>query len=287
VIIFGLFQLTKKDILLFYYIGGTACILALWPDIWFSPRFMSPVIPLLLLLFAMGLVKAVTLAGRLVKLKKTGFLYPSTLLVVLCCMYPNTGKAIRDAEKAAVFRDYTASNTSPQLAEYLDAIHWVKENLPDTARVSTRKPELFYMYSGGRKSISFPYYGTPEEIIDFLTDKKIQYVIIDRWFRHAYATVIPAVQKYQGKFRIAHQITGKDKDAAPTYVLEFNPRWGYTGETKDGQPHGQGVLVLQDGRVYTGAFVNGASDGYGVMTDANGNLIAKGIWRNNRLIRPE
>jgi hypothetical protein len=287
VIILGLFQLKEKDILLFFYIGGTAGILAFWPDIWFSPRFMSPVIPLLLLLFAMGLVKAVMFAGRVVKLKKTGFLYPVTVLVALCFLYPNTGKAIRDAKKAAVFRSYSTSNTSPQLVEYLDAIYWVRDNLPDTARVATRKPELFHIYSGGRKSISFPYYGTPEEIIDFLTDKAIQYVIIDRWFRHAYATVIPAVQKYQGKFRIVHQIGGTEKDTPPTYVLEFNPRWGYTGETRDGHPHGQGVLVLQDGRVYTGAFVNGASDGYGVMTDANGLIIAKGIWKNNSLIRPQ
>jgi 4-amino-4-deoxy-L-arabinose transferase-like glycosyltransferase len=287
VIIFGLFQLKKKDVLLFYYVGGTAGILLFWPDIWFSPRFMSPVIPLLLLLFAIGLVKIVTLAGRRVRLKQTGFLYPVVLLVALFCMYPNSSKAIRDAKMAAVFRDYTPANTSPQFAEYLDAIRWVRDNLPDTVRVATRKPEIFYAYSGGRKSISFPYYGTPEEIIDFLTNKNIRYVIIDRWFRHANITVIPAVQKYQDKFRIVHQITGTDKDAAPTYVLEFNSRLGYTGETKDGQPHGQGTLALQDGRTYTGAFVNGVCEGYGVMTDAYGNILAKGIWRNNVLIRPE
>ncbi|MDR0728943.1 MAG: phospholipid carrier-dependent glycosyltransferase [Prevotellaceae bacterium] len=287
VIIFGLFQLKRKDVLLFYYVGGTAGILLFWPDIWFSPRFMSPVIPLLLLLFAIGLVKIVTLAGRLVRLKQTGFLYPAALLVLLFCLYPNSSKAIRNAKRAAVFRDYTSANATPQLVEYLDAIRWVKDNIPDTVRVSTRKPEIFYIYTGGRKSRSFPYYGTPEEIIDFLTNNNIRYVIIDRWFRHAYATVIPAVQKYQGKFRIAHQITGTDKDAAPTYVLEFNSRWGYTGETKDGQPHGQGALVLQDGRTYTGAFVNGVCEGYGMMTDANGNIIAKGIWENNSLIRPE
>jgi len=141
-------------------------------------------------------------------------------------LYPSYAKAIRDASKVAALRGYTDANAALPFVEYLEAMQWVKNNLPDTARISTRKPELFYIFTGGRKSISFPYYGTPEEILDFFTKNDIRYIIIDRWFRHAYATVIPTAQKYQEKFRIVHQITSKEKNAAPTYVLEFDANRG-------------------------------------------------------------
>jgi hypothetical protein len=285
VIIFGMFQLKSDNLLLLYYTGGMAAILLFWPDIWFSPRFMSSLIPLLLLFVAMGLIKIAVMAGSQAKIKNISRIKIVALLALLLCLYPNYTKAIAEAKTTASFKDYTPANSSPPLTEYLDAIRWVKDNLPAAARVSTRKPELFYVYSGGRKSTSFPTYAPPEKVLDYLTANKIEYVIIDRWFRHAYATVMPAVQTSQDKFKIVYKIGGAKEKEPPTYVLQFNPRWGYTGDMKDGQRHGQGVLVLQDGRTYTGSFVNGATEGYGVMTDANGNVIAKGIWKDNNFVQ--
>ena len=223
VIIAGLFSLSKNDGLLFFYVGGTAIILLLWPDIWYSTRFMLPIVPLLMLLFAMGTVKITTFTSRRLKIKNPAILSATAAVIILYVLYPNYNNAIQTAGKAAKFKEYTAANTTPPLVEYIDAMRWVKNNLPDTARISTRKPELFYIYSGGRKSSSFPYYGTPEEVMDYLSQNKIQYVIIDHWFRHAYTTVVPAVQKYQDKFRVAVQIGGKTKDVPPTYVLEYLP----------------------------------------------------------------
>jgi hypothetical protein len=34
---------------------------------------------------------------------------------------------------------------------------------------------------------------------------------------------MPAIQQNLAKFPVAHQIKGKDKDANPTYVLQFKP----------------------------------------------------------------
>lgn len=285
-IVLGMFQLKKNDLLLLFYIGGSIPILMLWPDIWFGPRFMLSLIPLLLFFFAGGLLKACEWALDVLKIKykKISLL---SLPILLLCLYPNYSLAIENAHQLAKFRDYTTANATPPLAEYLDAIRWFKTNVQDTGRVSTRKPELFYIYSGGRKSASFPYYATPEGIIDYFTDNHIRYVFIDRWFRHAYVTVMPAVQKYPDKFRIIHQIGGTEPNTPPTYVLEFNPAWGYRGDMSDGKRNGQGVYVMQDGRTYTGAFANDMCNGYGVMTDAQGNMLAKGIWKDNTLIKPE
>lgn len=217
----GALLLKKKDILLFFYTGGTAVILLFWPDIWFSPRFMAPIIPLLLFLMVMGLVKAAALLLALLRVKARGAAVALAVAVSGVFLYPNASLALSSAAAAAKSKSYTAANSAPALAEYLDAIRWVKENTPKDAFVCTRKPEIFYLYSGGRKSTSFPNYATPEEIVEHLTSTKVRYVIIDWWFRHAYVTIIPAAQKYPDRFRVLWQTPSPEKDAPLTYVLEF------------------------------------------------------------------
>jgi hypothetical protein len=219
----GLLQLKKNDLILFFYAGGMAVILLFWPDIWISPRFMLPLIPILLLLTVMGLAKAGKLLLAMLKIKTGGSSIPVAMAIVAVGLlaYPNGSLALSNAASMAKAKSYNAANSAPVLVEYLDAIRWVKGNIPKNAFVCTRKPEIFYLYSGGRKSISFPNYATPEEIMAYLTDHKISYVIIDKWFRHAYVTLIPAAQKYPRQFRVVWQTPAPKKDTAPTYVLEF------------------------------------------------------------------
>lgn len=217
----GALQLKKNDLLIFFYAGGTAAILLFWPDIWFSPRFMAPVIPILLLLMVMGLVKASALLLARLNVKARGAAVTVAVAVVCLFFYPNCSLALNSAAAAVKFKSYTTANSAPVLVEYLDAIRWVKNNTPKDAFVCTRKPEIFYLYSGGRKSTSFPNYATPEEIVAHLTSSKIRYVIIDRWFRHAYATIIPAAQKYPDRFRVIWQTPAQGEGEPPTYVLEF------------------------------------------------------------------
>jgi 4-amino-4-deoxy-L-arabinose transferase-like glycosyltransferase len=217
----GLLQLKKNDLLLFFYVGGTAVVLLFWPDIWFSPRFMIPIIPILLLLMLTGLVKAGELLLALLKIKARGVATVAALAVVCLFVYPNGTLALSRAATESKHKSYNATNAAPMLVEFLDAIRWVRDSTPKDALVCTRKPEIFYLYSGGRKSSSFPNYATPEEIVTFLADRKISYVIIDRWFRHAYVTIIPAAQKYPDRFRIVWQTPNPEKDAPLTYVLEF------------------------------------------------------------------
>jgi hypothetical protein len=218
----GSLQLRRNSLILFFYMGGTAVILLFWPDIWMSTRFMSPLIPILLLLMVTGLAKAGRLLLALFKIKKGGGISVAIAIVTVSVfVYPNGSLALSNAADMAKTKSYNATNSTPALVEYLDAIYWVRDNTPGNAFVCTRKPEIFYLYSGGRKSISFPNYATPEEIMSYLTDREIDYIIIDRWFRHAHVTLIPAAQKYPNRFRVIWQTPKPEKDAALTYVLEF------------------------------------------------------------------
>ena len=54
--------------------------------------------------------------------------------------------------------------------------------------------------------------------------------------------------------------------------------WRYTGEIKNGLPHGQGTFTLPDGRKYVGQFKDGRINGQGTFTYFNTKYV--GSWYN-------
>jgi hypothetical protein len=70
----------------------------------------------------------------------------------------------------------------------------------------------------------------------------------------------------------------------PTYVLEFNDKWGYHGEYVNGQKTGDGYEIYQDGRKYVGQFSNNMPNGYGTLYSSDNKIISKGKWQNGVLI---
>ena len=58
----------------------------------------------------------------------------------------------------------------------------------------------------------------------------------------------------------------------------------YDGMWKDGEYHGDGFLLNQDGSSHTGKFKDGVPHGYGEEVAVNG-TITKGYW--TRGLRPE
>ncbi|GHT14997.1 hypothetical protein AGMMS4956_14040 [Bacteroidia bacterium] len=298
-LLFGAYKLPKGSLLIFLYVGITLAVLIAWVEQYGGHRYMTPIMHFLIFLFIYGCYSFVKLLlDKIIKTKTKAEIYSKYGAIVVCIVFvvtmqPAYAASIKATELQAKTKTYTAANSSPNFVEFLDAIKWIKDNTPDTARVACRKSELFYIFSGGRRSGGIPIVMvgqpniSPEEVIERFEKEKIDYVIIDRWYRHAYFTVIPAVQKYSEKFNVVHQIGGKDEQNPPTYVIQFNPRWGYTGDMRDGKRHGQGTLLLQNGNTYTGSFANNVANGRGTLTDAQGNILARGIWSNDRLEVPE
>ena len=65
--------------------------------------------------------------------------------------------------------------------------------------------------------------------------------------------------------------------------MRYGRRGKYTGQTKNGVPHGTGKLIRASGSVYEGNFVDGNRHGYGTMTYADGR-VEQGRWENNKFI---
>ena len=65
----------------------------------------------------------------------------------------------------------------------------------------------------------------------------------------------------------------------------------YSGEFRDAKFHGQGTFTHKSGMKEVGEWANGKLNGYAIKYDANGNILAEGIWKDDEFLyaqkRPE
>lgn len=315
VLLFGSFYGSGSLLMLFYVIL-TVGVLIFYPEWYGGVRYIVPIAPALIFLLLNGFCAMLALIMNIIKRAKgrskmdagTASLPLSSLHSPLSTPKPTPATVILQAllvliltfgwltprytEAQSFYRQLTGIKswtitTDTKMVNYLKACEWCASNLPDTTRMSCRKSEIYYMYSKFHKSKEFPRYGEPDVIYNWFCKNKITHVILDDWFIHAYRTVYPCIQKYPDKFKVVQKIGEGDsvQKTNPTYIMEFNDEWGYTGDLVDGKRHGEGVWHIQDGRTYTGHFENGLPNGYGELKTTDGHVVA-GIWENGNLIKP-
>ena len=279
---------SQNGLILFFYVGFTLFVLLGWQEQYGGYRYMLPIIPFLIFLFFNGIANIVTFACKFIKKPKPLILQIVVIFICAFFMYPNYIEAQNELRLTAKVKRWEQMR-DPRMTNYLSACKFCKDYLPDTIRVITRKPEVFYMYSGYKKSTNFPWYAEPDSIMSLLKKQRATHVIIDDWFRHAYVTLFPAVLANLEKFKVLTEI-GKVDNATgqnPTYVLEFNSEWGYHGERVNGKKTGEGYELFQDGRKYVGHYENDSFNGYGIFYDKDGNVLQKGYWQNGVLVKAE
>lgn len=286
VIIAGCLYLKTGRLLMLFYLALTVGVLILYPEQFGGTRYLIPLIPFFIFLFLNGLIAIVGGGYKLLKLSHPPFLAQGVLLVIVTfgLMVPKYTEAQSDFRKTARVKSWL-STADVNAVNFLSAAKFCGDSLPENARIINRKPELFYMFSNYHPSNGFPYYADPDTIYQMLCRDSIDYMIIDSWFRHAYVTLYPCVQKYPEKFKQVKKIGEVDtvRKINPTFIFQFNDEWGYHGEMKDGKREGEGVLKMQDGRSYKGTFSNNLPNGHGTLYDTNGVAVVSGLWRDGIL----
>ena len=288
VLIAGCLYLSTGSLLMLFYVGLTVGVLILYPEWYSGVRYIVPIIPILIFLFLNGLSSIVWGLYKILKVKVSPLL-PQALLVLLVTFigmvpkYTEAQKFYRDNARMASWfsiKDINAKN-------YLEASRYLGDSLPADARAICRKPEITYMFSNYRATNGFPHYADPDTIYNMLRRDSINYLIVDNWFRHAYVTLFPCIQKYPEKFKMVKQfgIVDTVHKINPTYIFYFNDDWGYTGDMKDGVREGKGVLKMQDGRIYEGEFQHNLPNGMGTLYDPNGRKQISGIWKDGAIAR--
>ncbi|MDR0926846.1 MAG: phospholipid carrier-dependent glycosyltransferase [Ignavibacteria bacterium] len=239
IVLLGFFTLCRKSqlyYLIFFFIAGTICVNMLFSDRWIHNdfhRYTFGMHPFIILLFIAGLMKTISFIVAKLKVSDATQKFAPYGVVAVFLLYlasnyfPAIAEAHNYAEKPAfgAYKDFPGFSDEDMVPfqEYLQAIQWVDQNIysknPD-AIVATRKPDIYYTYCNHRPS-NFPAMGTePDSVYNYFKKYKVNYVILDTWYAHAYSTEAPAAMKYPDNFKIIHQLGNPEK---PTYILEFIP----------------------------------------------------------------
>lgn len=289
-VMIGFLGLGAGGFLLFCYLAMTFMVLLVWPEQFTSVRYYVAIVPLLLFLFLHGIYNIVEFILRWVKnhtvQEYKGYIATlCTMAAAFFWLIPTQSKAQLPYQELAK-RPYKKFITDQNCLNFFDALDWCKSNIPDSARMVCRKPELYYIHAGFKKSVSFPNYAPEDSVMKYLDKVQASHLILDNWYKHAYTTLYPAIKKYPEKFKVIHQVAEVDtaKKVNPVYIVQYNPDWGYHGELVDGKKEGYGVFNYQDGRKFEGNYVHDIPNGEGSLYDEAGRLQFKGTWKNGQYL---
>ncbi|MFN3917611.1 MAG: phospholipid carrier-dependent glycosyltransferase [Flavobacteriales bacterium] len=263
----GIYFLREFRWLFLAYMGGTAFILALWPDVWFGTRFMLPIIPFLMLLLVLPIYAGAEWLARKINLSQT----------IRCTILPFGFLAIIPFQKDGIKYLETAAKNQlhPNYARYFELAKYAKATLPKDAIIVCRKPELFFLYAN-RKVVNYINSTDADSLISDLQQKGVTHVVIEQLgFSSTARYLNPALQKRPEKFKLIKQLQNPD-----TYLFEINYDMGYTGDMVDGKRHGFGTIKSADGSSYEGEWVEDRKEGKGKFVWSNG-MSFEGEFKNN------
>ena len=149
-------------------------LLLLWPANWASTRFMLPLLPLVLFYAACFLLHALRNSARGPRLAA------AALGAVLLVALPATAAVVRVA--IVCNGEFSGGDRyacmDPEEREFLRLAEWSRARLPDTAVVVSRKPTIFYAYSG-RRSRMYPLSADPADFFAAAERAGARYVVLD------------------------------------------------------------------------------------------------------------
>jgi hypothetical protein len=249
ILLFGVIllgALTLKDKYLFIlYMGITFAVLMVWQEQYSGLRYFLTVIPLVIFSFVYGLWRVIRFIYQRFFKKQPAQVWQYALCIILpLLVVSHYSKGAQAQHEVAKYKDWkdAVNVIGPAGAEYIAACEWIGKNLPKDAVVACRKPEIFYMYSGYHKAQGILRDGKPEEILGYLIKNKVEYIIIDHWYRHAIATIIPlATTYYPQMFKPILGIGGNYQGMPPTYILKFDPNAKAVDQTSQAENQNGGV----------------------------------------------
>lgn len=286
-------------------------MLLLWPQVWVGPRFILPLIPLLMFLALLGLYAGAVWCVRRFRLPKAVAWVPVVPVVFVLMSFSNScvllegrdydQKKLNELSKERIVRvDPRAKrvyapcvrslaadrmNAYPErFEEYIRIAKWASEHTPrdTTTVVCCRKPALFYLFSG-RYVTGFAKTADPGEMAADLEQRRVSYVVFDQLgFADVRRYLGPLLQRDPSKFKLLHSIPSRSNAKQITYLFSFDPRFGYHGPWKDGLKNGEGRLLGRDGSEFTGTWRNDTIMGQGTLRRTDGVLVV-GEWTNGKL----
>jgi tetratricopeptide (TPR) repeat protein len=205
----------REKFLRFYLILSGFIIFA-WPPIWTDKRFLLPLLPFLFVYFIQGWFELIRLLSR----GRAKALLFSLLLAIMGLIYLVPLLASTPSRWSKNVRYLGGDPTAPYpqgMAQSVEAALWSKENLPKGSVFVTRKPKLFYVFSG-HKALPYPYVRDASTLHDFLMDNRVDYIHfnISRTYDRQYLSQF--VTEYRDEWQIMHSTSEPRQQ-----ILVFHP----------------------------------------------------------------
>ena len=191
-----------------------AGLMLAWPGVWSGDRFALPLFPLLLL------YAGETLAGVAGKLSTAVRERPewlarlparavvvavagATLVPISLSWVERSDRAVRCAERVARMGLLACSTTG--VIEFHAMALWAGDNLPTGAVVFSRKPRLFYAFSG-HQSVTYPFTLDDRRLLAQADSLGVGYLVRSNWDNSGPAYVDPVIVANLDRFCVVSQL---------------------------------------------------------------------------------
>jgi hypothetical protein len=213
IILFGWWKLEKIRAFILMYLSGSFIILLVWPEVWFGIRFMLSLIPILIILFSLGIIHILGL--KPFNKVKNWLFYPIfSLLIALNIGWVQAEPLSKPTVK--FLNAYSKADYPTNFKNYIEVAQWAKNNLPKGTPIACRKPGIFHTFYDG-PSLSYPQVADQNEFMRLLVENKTYLIVVDQLGYSSTARfVVPVVQNNPELFRVIYKT-----EKPETYLVEF------------------------------------------------------------------
>lgn len=180
------------------YVG----LVLLWPVEWAAPRFLLPLIPVLCLYLSEGVAAAASFTPRP---KVAGAIILATAVTMIL---PNVRKEIEAGAKCRA--DYEAGDEFPcissNMRDFFVAASSARNRLPAGSVVLTRKPTVFFLYSGYR-SVLYPLSPDADSLFKAARLNRAQFLLIDKLSDLSPMYLVPVLRARNEDFCIMSELS--------------------------------------------------------------------------------
>jgi hypothetical protein len=202
IIFIGAYNMGRLKYLFIFFLLGNIGIFMLWHG-GNGIRYVIPVIPVIFITFYNGIL---WLINKLVK-SKNSLLWGYALIIIIGILTVPTLKKLNLIN---------SQNYPPGYKNYIAIAKSLKENTPKNTIVCGRKPEILYYFSE-RPSFNYKYSKDTDEVIRNLTEKNVDYVILDQLgYSSTSRYLYPAIKNNPDLFKTVIHLKNPD-----TYLLQF------------------------------------------------------------------
>ena len=297
VLIFGTIRIYKLMPVVVLYASAYFLILLVWPSVWYGTRFIVPLIPILILFVVQGVHQCIQCLIRLLISNKTAKTSAFTSILLMCWMIFYGFGSLQHLNE-------TSQREIPSnYINFYKIAEWTKTNLEADDLIYTNKERIFHFHSN-RKVLKIKKITDHELHLQYLIDHQVDYVVLEKLgFSSTARYLKPLIDRYPEKFLETYKLEGPE-----TYLFEFKPELGYTGDWnndkrdgygiyvwQDGQRfegywknnlrHGNGTVIFENGESLTGTWIEGSLNGIAIKKDQDGKVIERALYEKNQKVK--